>query len=61
VVSGEPTREILAAAKRLDADLIVMGRHGHGNLRRAVLGSVVEGVLRGAPCPVLVVPELSRT
>jgi nucleotide-binding universal stress UspA family protein len=60
VVSGEPTREILAAAKRLDADLIVMGRHGHGNLRRAVLGSVVEGVLRGAPCPVLVVPELAR-
>jgi nucleotide-binding universal stress UspA family protein len=61
VVSGDPTREILAAAKRLDADLIVMGRHSHGNLRRAVLGSVVEGVLRGAPCPVLVVPEPTRS
>jgi nucleotide-binding universal stress UspA family protein len=57
VIPGDPTSEILAAAKRLDADLIVMARRGTGNLRRAVLGSVVEGVLRSAPCPVLVVPE----
>jgi len=34
-----------------------MGRRGKGKLRRAVLGSVVDGVLRGATCPVLVVPE----
>jgi nucleotide-binding universal stress UspA family protein len=61
VVAGEPTREILAAAKRLDTDLIVMARRGTGNLRRAVLGSVVEGVLHGAPCPVLVVPEPTRS
>jgi nucleotide-binding universal stress UspA family protein len=57
VVPGEPTREILDAARRLDADLIIMGRRSSGNLRRAVLGSVVEAVLRSAPCPVLVVPE----
>jgi nucleotide-binding universal stress UspA family protein len=57
VVLGEPIGEILAAARRLDTDLIVMGRPGKGNLRRAVSGSVVEGVLRSAPCPVLVVPE----
>lgn len=59
VAVGEPTHEIVAAAERLDADLIVMGRRGAGNLRRAVLGSVVAGVLRNAPCPVLVVPEES--
>ena len=59
IVIGEPSHEILAAAKRLDTDLIVMARRGAGKLRRAVLGSVVEGVLRGASCPVLVVPELS--
>ena len=59
VVTGERTREILAAARRLDADLIVMARRGPGNLRRAVLGSVVEGVLRDASCPVLVVPDES--
>jgi nucleotide-binding universal stress UspA family protein len=59
IIAGEPTREILGAAKRLEADLIVMARRDKGNLRRAVLGSVVEGVLRDAPCPVLVVPEPS--
>jgi nucleotide-binding universal stress UspA family protein len=59
VAAGEPTLEILAAAKRLDTDLIVMARRDTGNLRRAVLGSVVAGVLRGASCPVLVVPESS--
>lgn len=61
VVAGEPTREILAAATRLDTDLIVTARRDTGNLRRAVLGSVVAGVLRGASCPVLVVPEPSAT
>ena len=61
VVAGDPTREILTAAKRLDIDLIVMARRGTGNLRRAVLGSVVEGVLRDASCPVLVVPEPSAS
>jgi nucleotide-binding universal stress UspA family protein len=59
VVLGEPSHEILAAAKRLDTDLIIMARRSTGKLRRAVLGSVVEGVLRGASCPVLVVPEPS--
>jgi universal stress protein E len=59
IVTGEPTREILAAARRLDTDLIVMARRDTGNLRRAVLGSVVAGVLRDASCPVLVVPEES--
>jgi nucleotide-binding universal stress UspA family protein len=54
---GEPTREVLSAAERLGADLIVIGRRGEGNFRRAVLGSVVDGVLRGSTCPVLVVPE----
>ena len=59
IVTGDPTREILAAATRLDVDLIVMARRDTGNLRRAVLGSVVAGVLRSASCPVLVVPEES--
>ena len=59
IVTGEPTREILAAARRLDTDMIIMARRDTGNLRRAVLGSVVAGVLRGASCPVLVVPEES--
>ena len=54
---GEASHELLNAAERLQADLVVMGRRDAGNFRRAVLGSVVERVLHGARCPVLVVPE----
>ena len=52
---GMPARVIVHAAARLQSDLIVMGSHGRRGLRRALLGSVAENVLRSAPCPVLVV------
>lgn len=52
---GSPLTEIVRAAKDWPADLIVIGSHGRGGIRRALLGSVAEGVLRHAPCPVLVV------
>lgn len=57
VAQGRSTTEqILATAQALKADLIVVGTHGRTGVRRAVLGSVAEEVLRHAPCPVLVVP-----
>lgn len=52
---GAPLTEIVNAAKDWPADLIVIGSHGRGGIRRALLGSVAEGVMRHAPCPVLVV------
>ena len=52
---GSPVTEIVKAAKDWPADLIVIGSHGRGGIRRALLGSVAEGVMRQAPCPVLVV------
>jgi nucleotide-binding universal stress UspA family protein len=39
------------------ADLIVVGTHGHTGLRRALIGSVAEKIVRHAPCAVLVVPH----
>jgi nucleotide-binding universal stress UspA family protein len=57
VVFGEPAQEIAAFAERWGSDLIVMGRRGAGGIRRAVLGSVVNAMLRHAPCPVLVMGE----
>ena len=55
---GSVDLEIVALAKELRADLIVIGCRGHRGLRRAIEGSVSDGVIRHAPCPVLVVrPE----
>jgi nucleotide-binding universal stress UspA family protein len=47
--------EIVALAEELGADLIVMGSRGLGALRRALMGSVSDSVVRHAHCPVLVV------
>jgi nucleotide-binding universal stress UspA family protein len=49
---GAPARSIVALAAQLDADLIVVGTHGRRGIRRAVLGSVAEEVVRTAGCPV---------
>jgi nucleotide-binding universal stress UspA family protein len=46
---------ILDAARGHDAELIVMGTHGRTGLRRLVVGSVAEHVLRHADCPVVIV------
>jgi len=55
VEAADPRDLILAAAARVDADLIVMGTHGRRGLSRFVLGSVAEDVVRRSPCPVLAV------
>ena len=52
---GQADDEILETAKAVSADLIVMGTHGRTGLARLLMGSVAEGVLRGASCPVLTV------
>jgi nucleotide-binding universal stress UspA family protein len=44
------------AARSHGSDLIVMGTHGRRGFRRLVAGSVTEGVMRSADCPVLAVP-----
>jgi nucleotide-binding universal stress UspA family protein len=52
---GIPATEILRAAEETHSDLIVMGSRGRGGIRRILLGSVAEAVLRRAVCPVLIV------
>src|SRR5215204_3745848 len=59
---GQVALEIVALAEELQADLIVMGSRGLGGVRRALMGSVSDSVVRHAHCPVLVVrPEKERT
>jgi nucleotide-binding universal stress UspA family protein len=51
----EVVDEIIAYAKRVQADLIVVGAHHRGTITNALLGSVVEGLIRHSPFPVTVV------
>ncbi|HUE17691.1 MAG TPA: universal stress protein [Planctomycetaceae bacterium] len=55
VVEGLPAAEILRAAEEIKCDLILMATHGRTELKRIILGSVAEMVMRGARCPVLVI------
>ena len=57
VVHGDPAIEICRVAEEGRFDLVVIGSHGSGFLKRVVLGSVSHHVLHHAPCPVLVVRE----
>lgn len=57
VLFGNAARSIIDAAGAEQADLIVMGTHGHGAVMHMVMGNVAERVVRGAPCPVLTVRE----
>ena len=52
---GKPDEEIVALAEDLEAGLIVIGNRGRGGIRRALMGSVSNSVVRHAHCPVLVV------
>jgi nucleotide-binding universal stress UspA family protein len=52
---GLADEQILKAAKKAKAHMIVMGTHGHGLLGRALLGSVAQKVVTGAEVPVLLV------
>jgi nucleotide-binding universal stress UspA family protein len=51
----EPMGVVLARAAA-DADLLVVGSHGYGNVSGMVTGSVATGCLDGAACPVVVIP-----
>lgn len=56
VVQGSAARSILEAAEEIDADLIVMGRHGKSAAEAFFIGSVTRHVLSDAACDVLVMP-----
>jgi nucleotide-binding universal stress UspA family protein len=55
---GDPARAILQAVRDNQCDMIVMGTHGRTGVRRLLMGSVAEEVVRKAPCPVITVKAL---
>jgi nucleotide-binding universal stress UspA family protein len=56
-MTGLPVAHIISFAEREQVDLIVIGSHGRTGVSRLLMGSVAEGVVRKAKCPVLVVKQ----
>ena len=56
LIEGEIETSLLARARELSADLVVLGANGRPTLERLVLGSVAERMVRLAACPVLIAP-----
>jgi nucleotide-binding universal stress UspA family protein len=54
---GRAAEEIVELAEEIGVGLIVLGSRGHGRLRRALMGSVSDAVVRHAHCPVTIVRE----
>jgi len=55
VTVDSPYKAVVAAAKRRENDLIVLGTHGRTGLERLLMGSTAERVIGHAPCNVLIV------
>lgn len=60
LLHGAPAAEIVKYAKEQDADMIVLGTHGHTGILRVLLGSVAEEVVRKAHCPVLTIKQPAK-
>jgi nucleotide-binding universal stress UspA family protein/enoyl-CoA hydratase/carnithine racemase len=58
VVTGHPAEEICRMAKQNAVDLVVCATHGRSGLKRLILGSVAERLMRILPCPILIIREL---
>jgi len=63
VQEGDPAETILSYAEGIEADAIIAGTHGRSGIKRRVLGSVAERLVRHATCPVMTVhlPETDVT
>ena len=57
LLSGDPATEIVRLAGDEQVDLIVMGTHGRTGLKRLLMGSVAEAIVRRASCPVFTFKE----
>jgi nucleotide-binding universal stress UspA family protein len=61
VIRGEPTRSIMDFANKEKIDLVIMTTHGKGGLKRAIMGSVADTIIRELGKPVLVVRPLKKS
>ncbi len=59
LVRGDRVPAIMREVASEKADLVIMGSHGRGGLYKRIVGSVSEGIMREADCPVLIIPSKS--
>ena len=65
VIHGDPSQQIAVMEQEIDADLIVVGKHGSHIIEELLIGSVTKHVLAESQCDVMVIcdprdpPELS--
>ncbi len=59
LVRGDRVPAIMREVEHEKADLVIMGSHGRGGLYKRIVGSVSEGIMREAECPVLIIPSKS--
>ncbi len=59
LIEGNISDVILNEIETFNADLVILGSHGHGALHKALVGSITNSVLKKTTCPVLIIP--SRT
>jgi nucleotide-binding universal stress UspA family protein len=57
LLEGRPGEVLCALAAEVFASALIMGTRGRGGIKRALLGSVSDYVVRNAPCPVVVIGE----
>ena len=57
LVQGNTAEMVLKEAAQVNAEMVVIGSHGHGALFHALMGSVGSSIVRQSRCPVLVVPS----
>lgn len=61
LIQGSTVETILKQAQKDDAGFIVLGSKGRGAIAKAILGSVCEGIIKDANCPVVVIPHGAKT
>jgi nucleotide-binding universal stress UspA family protein len=55
LIEGDTREVIVKEAEEINADMIILGSHGHGSFHKALVGSVTNSVLKKQSCPVLIV------
>lgn len=61
LLGGNVSETVLSQVEEYAPDMIVMGSHGHGRVAKALLGSITTSVLKHTKCPIIIVPNKTKS